>query len=418
MQDTNKTFGIQQHQVATTPPYHPNLNDLRVINRLKKTINGIQNLFKEEESRHSAKMINQILGHQSNPVSKWLREVVLVTTDEFYSKDAQYCKGHKLNKEGFEYIVKLLNGKTEVSWEAYREDLQTSKKHYFDINLSKINADNELEDLDNYTLDIQLEYCERKFGDDLRRGTILYTEKCYRYWHDLQSYPRPLRDAFLARNGFHYDYDIQCCNVTLIMQYAEQCLHNYRKSHSNKKSMVLRNDAILKYIRKKDEIRQQISDEVCVPIETVKAVITALVNGASLKNRYGSLYETLGSRVARKFYQIDFIRRFIDNIKSCWECITAYDDRRKETLRRMKNGEAKTVKSKLKANQKAVIYFQLEKNVTDVVRNYCLDKGYKTFFIHDGWVTNNLIDTHELLMLIKIKTGYSIKLDLEVIGKH
>lgn len=413
---------IEEATEAQTPlvvtnknTYQPNIKDPRVAKRCKEVIGGIKGLFREDESKHSARVIDTLLGHHSNPLSRWLREVLLITTNEFYSKDAKTPKGRKLNADGFSYLVKFTNGKTESSWDTYNKNLQLTKLQETAVKLSDINTSNELEEIKNLTHELALNYCEIQFGELFRRGEIFYTEKSNRYWHRLQNFPSQIRDAFLARHGFKYDYDIECCNITLIMQYAEQCAHSYRKQNPNKKGPVLRNSAILQYMHDKINIRQEIADELRVPIETVKMVLTALVNGASLRCRWGYLYNELGMHLSLRFYRIAFIKKFIDNIKSCWECINSYDDRRKLKLRSI-NNQQKHVKSKLSSKQKSEMYLELEKKVTDVIRNWLSATKQEVFFIHDGWVTKNIIDTYELANFIKEKTNYSIKIDLKHIN--
>jgi len=404
-----------EQPVKKTPEYHPNIKDKRVAKRLKEAIGGITGLFNKGSGNHRGVLIDEILGCQSHPLPKWLRNVTLITTDNFYSKAAKKCKTHELNRDGINYLIKLLNGKTNSTWGKYQQEQQELRKRKIDAKLSGINDDNELEEIKRLSNEYALEYCEKKFGESLRNGTISYVEKSDRYWNLLQLMPRNIRDVFLATNGYRYDYDIECCNVTLIMQYANICKFEYKKSNPDKKAPILKNGAILEYMHAKEDIRKQLADEVGVSINQVKKVLTALVNGASVRNCYGYLYKELGPNVSRAFSRNEFICRLVKDIKSCWDCINSYDDRRKTKVVFFKNGNVQLRKEKLSCQQKSKIYFELEKKVIDVVSSYISNCGIGIFKIHDGWVTNNLVDTHELKNLIMYTTSFDVKIKFKLL---
>jgi len=401
---------------VNTPEYHPNLKDKRVTKRLEKAIGGITGLFNKGACKHSGRLIDKVLGSQRNPLSKWLRKVTLITTDDFYSKKAKKCKEHELNKEGIQYLVKLLNGTVNIPWGKYQKERQELKQINIDAKLAGINEDNESEAIKRLSNELALEYCEIEFGESLRNGTLAYTEKSNRYWNLLQKMQRSVRDTFFAKNGYRYDYDIECCSVTLIMQYAKVCQYEDQKTNPGKKIPVLEYGAISEYMHNKEFLRKHIADEAGVSIDQVKTVLNALVNGASVRNPRAYLYKKLGPNVSRTLGRNQFIKRFVRDIKSCWDCINSYDDKRTVGLVFMKNGVVYLRKEKLSSRQKASIYFKLEQKVIDAASTYILGHGIGMFKIHDGWVTNKKVDEEGLIKHIKYTTGFDVKIKFKLLS--
>lgn len=160
----------------------------------------------------------------------------------------------------------------------------------------------------------------------------------------------------------------------------------------------------------KHDIRRQLADEIGVSIDQVKTVLTALVNGASVRNPRAHLYQEMGPSLSRAFSRNEFIKRFVEDIKSCWQCINAYDDRRDVQIKFKKDGSFFLQKARLSSYQKSKIYFELEQKIIDSVASYILSHGVGIFKIHDGWVTNNLLEKHELKKHIKYTTGFDVEI--------
>jgi hypothetical protein len=78
----------------------------------------------------------------------------------------------------------------------------------------------------------------------------------------------------------------------------------------------------------------------------------------------------------------------------------------------------KTNKSRLlplSSRDKWNLYFRLERQVLDTIRNYLDKTGNKYFLEHDGFTTQKQLDENELLDEIYDKTGFILELELEVL---
>lgn len=98
----NEQFFESYSEIVAKPEeFRPNLRDKRVVKRLDNVLKGITGLVnKHGICNHSSRAIDKVLGVSSNPLSKWLREILFVTTREFYDPDNKICKERQLNKTG------------------------------------------------------------------------------------------------------------------------------------------------------------------------------------------------------------------------------------------------------------------------------------------------------------------------------
>jgi hypothetical protein len=73
----------------------------------------------------------------------------------------------------------------------------------------------------------------------------------------------------------------------------------------------------------------------------------------------------------------------------------------------------KVLKSVVKVGKGARwnIYFQLEREVIDVVHEYLREQDDAFFSEHDGWRCAKPVDTAALSALVLVRTGYDLKFD-------
>lgn len=403
----------QQSNQTTEAEFTPNLKDKRVRSRLDKTLKGVVGLIdKNGTCNHSSRTIDKVIGHSANPISKWLKSILFEVTRDFYDPDNGICKERKLNKTGYNYIKGLLDGSITKSWTQYKSDMEHQEQVNKRIKVSKISV----KALDVIPMEDTLLYCEEKFGEELRQGTIVYSEKSNRLWHKLQSIPSEIRNKFLSINGFIHNYDINCCNITLLTQYARRCndLDRHENKNSKKKIPVFNDGPLLKYMKAKKQIREQIAKDLSVDIEVVKMVITAILNGGLLQGPYSKVTKKIGDELAYEFSKHQEIKSLKRGIRSCWECITSYDDRRIDGFRNYK-GRLIDSKKALNSKQKAAYYFELENKVLASVNEFLVLTDNTPYLIHDGWITRKLIDLYELKKFVKKNTGFDVEIDHEVI---
>ena len=105
--------------------YIPNLNDPRIIKRIKTALGFVRGCMSETKSHAwSTRYIDKHLGQQNHNLGKYLRNHLLIETRSTWSKDSGVCKEYKLNLEGYEYIKDLVSYKQYMSisnWKSYND---------------------------------------------------------------------------------------------------------------------------------------------------------------------------------------------------------------------------------------------------------------------------------------------------------
>ena len=342
--------------------YEPNLNNKLVIKKIKKALGFVGSHFSDTKP-HAwyTRYIDEHFGQQQHNLSKWLRNELLICTNERYSKDSGICKQYIRNQQGYLKLKKLINSNTNI----------------------------------------ETEFVKEKYEKALITKEFTYTDKSGRLWHPLQQVRKEHKLLVFTEFGLHYQYDIECCLPTLIYQYSQ------------KLGMDEYLFAINQYINNRKLVRQELADRAEISVDLAKELINALFNGAQLgMNQDSSIYELLDGDICRiQFLKQDpYIIELRSNIKTCWEVI-------KHTLPR-KSITTKSNKQRLlpiSSKQKAGVYFDLERQVLNSVRTYLDITNNKYFLEHDGWVCTNDIDMYELIKWVKNSVGYNINLDRSVL---
>ena len=313
----------------------------------------------------STRYIDKHFGSYRNPLSKWLRQQLLIVTDEFYRYDSNEnkCKEYCLNGDGVRNLLEMM----------------------------KINIP--------HTYPSVVEVVKLEHLDELTTGKFEYADKSNRLWHPLQRYRRQYKTQILAEHGYQHQYDIECCAPTLIHQYAQHC------------GMDEWLFALRKYLDDRQTIRQELAEQIELPVEAVKEIINAMFAGAVIsKNNECDIFKILNGDVARIEFlqQHEFINQLKQDIKTCWVYITPRLSRRRNT----KTNRLLPVNSR----QKWGVYFDLERRVLNSVRTYLDEKNYKYFLEHDGWSCDTEIDRDELSNFVRDKTGFMIKIEHDEIN--
>lgn len=346
--------------------YQPNFNNGLVIKKVRKAL-GFVGSHLSDNKPHAwyTRYIDEYFGQQQNKLSKYLRNELLICTNERYSKDSGICKQYIRNQKGYNKLKNLLSLDPSVS--------------------------------------LETEFVKNKYDKALTTKDFVYEDKSSRLWHPLQQVRKEHKLLVFSEYGLNYQYDIECCLPTLIYQYSQNLgMDEYLFG-------------INRYLSDRKQVRQEIADRTEISVEMAKELINALFNGAQLGlNQDSSIFELLQGDQARIEYlkQDPYIIELRSDIKTCWDII-------KHTLPR-KSITTKTNKQRIlpiSSRQKAGVYFQLERQVLNSVRNYLDMTNNKYFLEHDGWVCTNDIDMDLLIKWIKNETGYDINLDRSVLYK-
>jgi len=342
--------------------YNPNFSDPRVQRRAANALGfacGVMSAAKPHA--WSTRYIDRYFGKSSNELSKYLRQLLLICTDDFYRFNSadNKCKEYVLNTQGVKYLQEQLNA----------------------CNI--------------HTYPSVIDLAADEFQEELASGKFVYKDQSQRLWHPLQRYRREHKSQILAREGYEYQYDIQCCAPTLIHQYAQQL------------GMDQYLFALNTYLSDRQTIRNRLAQELDLPPAAVKELINALFAGAVIsKNSKSDIFHILNGDLARIEFlqQHEYILQLKSDIHECWLAITPVLSRRRNLKNRLL-----PVRSKDKWN----VYFELERRVLNAVRTYLIDQDIRHFLEHDGWNCVREIDSMELIDFVKEKTGYVIKLESE-----
>jgi hypothetical protein len=383
--------------------YTPNFTDRRVQARIIKAISFVKKFVRPNKPQSLAtRWIHHKdhFGSQINPLSKYLRDELLICIDERYNKDQKITKKYILNELGLDLLEKKL---VPVS----------NKKNPGQLNISSSNNSNNT-------------YSVLHLADKLKKELDLglsYKDSSFRLWHWLQHYPRADKKEVLSAVGLVHTYDIVCACPTLLHQYAQQIPEklNYDKmikprgQRERATWMQGPMDEYLFYLRDYLKNRKTIRKELAVECEVdqmvIKRIISGLFQGAFIKNdpRCGAYNELDGDLAKIRFLQQhEFIIGLTKDIKVLWQYIkpTLY-----QGIIKTKTGKLKVIP--ISGKQKTSVYRRLERNVLESVKTYLNNTNNKYFLEHDGWSTEQKINLYELKQHILTHTGFEIEIDYE-----
>ena len=394
--------------------YTPDFSDPRVIARLKKAYGFCKAFLSPSNSTPVAKvMLDRAFGQQQHDLTKWLRSTLLICTDEVYSFGL-----HGPSKDGFMGKVKEYTYSSEgarLVKSIIKGELDKNGSIAGKLIVSQVSGHTEEHDFDALVVS---EWAHREYPE-LKTLDFIYQDKSNRWWHPLQNVKTEYRTQLFAESGLNWNYDINACAPTLILQYAQQLgMDEYLF-------------AINKYLTDKDEIRQHVANVAEIPLSQAKVLINALFNSAVLgatkhRSQFGVLckhkideinennpdekvnwktYRPTKDDVRRmKALQRDkFVTELREDIKKCWTAISTNMSRVKAPD---KNGRLRL--RPVSSTQKWNVYYMLERKVMYEVREYLIRTGNLYFLEHDGWRCKSQVDLQQLRNVVMEKTGYNV----------
>ena len=369
--------------------YQPNFNDPRVIARVRHAYGFTRGVMSTTKPTRWAKTtINRYLGHQTHQLGRYLRQLLLITTDHHYSRDTGQTKEYLLNASGLDYLRYQLStpdGQTFAQWAQN--------------NNQQVVQDNNSNSYPSVTLlwdrEVVANWALREYGPELQDLRFTYLDKSNRLWHPIQNIKREFKSDILERAGLRHHYDINSAAPTLLMRYAHQL------------GMETWPQAISEYLEHREEIRSTLAHQLGTDVKTIKIAINALFCGARLGNNPEfALYRLLGTRQRVELLRDNqFIQAIRQDIRDIWNAIQPVMSRK--TIRDKNNRERLLPVS---SRQKWQIYFSLERQVLDATRKYLIKTNNRHFLEHDGWSTEYPIDQTELSEFIYEQTGFRITL--------
>jgi hypothetical protein len=345
-------------------------------------------------TRWAQSQINKYLSHQTDDLGKYLREVLLITTDNHYSMDTGKTKEYLLNGHGLDYLhFQLVQPDNSVSFASFgsnKVDPNNNSTQYPSMRHPREIYDRELVNA----------VMTREYSEELTNLSFTYKDQSNRLWHPIQNIRREYKTQLLADHGLPYQYDINCCAPTLIMRRAHQL------------GMETWPRAIGEYIQHRDKIRCELAQKVGISERDIKVVINAMFCGARIGNNPEfAIYRLVGTRARVEALRGDpFVQELRADIKECWSYISTTLPRRTTTD---KNNRERLLP--VSSKQKWSVYFQMERQVLNSVRDYLMATNNPYFLEHDGWTTKYPVDQQLLQQHISNTTGFVITTQLNTL---
>lgn len=361
--------------------YEPNFNDPRVVRRCRKAIGFTSALVSPTKSTHlSTRFIDKHFGMASNKLSKYLRDLLLVCVDDSYNMDSGECKKYIYSSDGMEFLLNSLD---------IKKSQKSKNHHYINYIPSVILLKQEALNWANETYEEQLNSLEFEYEE----------KSSARLWNPIQNIRSETRTELLASRGLKYQYDIVCAAPTILYQYSFQV--------PDATGEVL--ETLEHYLENRSEVRKKLAVEAEITEKEAKQIINALFAGAYLSTYPNSkLYKLIESETAKMLFlkQHPYLTALRLDIKDMWDVIKPSHPTEYYIT---KTGKRR--KRAFNAKAKWNIYFQLERQVIEQVRNYMNEIDSKYFLEHDGFTSEKPIDVEDLSLYIKLETGFDLKLE-------
>ena len=360
--------------------YTPRWSDPRIQQRIRRAIGFAAGVMSPESSQAwSTRYIDQWFGQQQNPLSRYLRQQLLIETNSRWNKDTGECKQYRLNSSGVRFLSDAIGVVADDNTQLYPIVLQVAQSQY---------------------------------QTELTSGTFEYNDQSSRLWHPLQSFRREIKQSVLEQNGYLYHYDIQACAMTLIHQHSQRVPEVIVDGVWQSGPMDLYLFALRDYLRDRNTVRQQIATDTDIDPVIVKRMINALLAGARLSaHPETEIYQMLNGDLARIQFlqQHQYLTDLRADIKTCWDYIRPTIPPRFSN--NTKSGRPRRLP--MSSRQKWMLYFDLERQVLNEIRTYLSERGHRYFLEHDGWSCDHLVDQQELAQFIHERTGFDVEFELK-----
>lgn len=417
--------------------YQPNFKDPRVIKRVEDVLLFAWSKKHSDDMEYwSQSYLDRVFGKSSNQFSNYLREILLICTNENYSADAHIPKQYIINADGIKFLIQSLSGTTSLNWTEWCADLQSTNptssllRSAAHADAGRIPEEKIKEErceivrpthspfmyptstksagsMSDIEKEKMIDLFSEKFEYQLDTGEFEYEEKKNRDFNHFQSIPKQVRNPIASRNGYKYDYDIDCAQPTIISQFAKM------------KGMQQQTPAIDYYIHNKTIVRTRLSRLLFVDTKTVKLALNAMFNNCPIVKPYHpeilpAIYKALGCNEGRiqLMSQDPFIKQLRSEIKQCWKYLA---DTNNLVRREYVDADGVICRERRNGKDYAATYRQQETIISRCVRNYLHSKSFKIISIHDGWNCQQELDTQALITHVYNVTGYKLNLTLTLL---
>lgn len=348
-----------------------NISDPRVYRRCKRALSFALSYTNPTNPKPlSTRVIDQYFGHNGNPLSKYLRSLLLISADNHYNMVTGKCKQYLRNEDGCKQLHQLLDPTTCITT-------------------------------------VQNEYVHNivdEYSTELATGNFNYRDKSHRQWHPLQNIPSEHRKRELSRYGYSHIYDIRCAAPSIILHLARDL--GVKLKHTS---------TIEYYIENRSTVRNNLARELQLSISDVKKLINMLFNGAPVGFRSDLATTQLlrgDTRTIDLIKNNKFLQQLRSEIKICWHKLSNHQIDGEYVMQRSYHADGR--KKRITSRDRWHVYFSYERHVMDSVTVY-LDKQHARYLIeHDGWSSDIQIDLLELTEHVRSSTGiHTIEFEYE-----
>lgn len=327
--------------------YTPNFQDPRIIKRCQKALDWSDTYLSDRKEQWlSQREIQRQFGSLSRDLGKYLQRTLLICVNPYYSNlNQSQCRTYKLNLDGYQSLCQNIN---------YTAKFKPTPE----------------------------------LTQSLDSGEFEYQSKGHREYHPLQNLPKRIKRPLLAAKGYRHEYDIQCCAQTLLLQHARSL--GFTRS----------TPALDQYISDRSSVRSQLQAKTGLESKTVKQILTALLNGASLSTWYtNTIFAYVNyNRAMIEFLREDlYIQQYQRDVKAMWSEIRKH--------------QGLGFKERFNAKMKSDLYRFLEESVRVVIQRHLRKSKNRHFFEHDGWTCERAVDIDKLCWEVRQQTGFVIALD-------
>lgn len=365
----------------------PNFSHSSARKRCETAILACIKFFGTKQRSASKTLLSQgtFFGILSNRTSRYLKNTLLTEIYQSHTKNNKKTKIYKINIQGLNYVREELNG----TYTGLFKDYCLLEK--------SLNWE--------YVYQVQRTQAQQVFQEhqkELLSSRFTYKKSSSRRYHRLQTISNRYRSDEFTNYGYKYNYDIECCAPTLLLQYARIL------------GLKTPTPAMDYLISNRTQARQQIANECAISVDLVKKIITSVLQGAIIsKSIKSSVYVDILEYNSFRLHRVqtnDLMCKLRKEISMMWSKISPHIPRGTYLD---KNGTRKLMR--MTGKRKTDVYRRLEQVVMKEIDKYLKKQNMKFFMEHDGWRCDQLVDVDQLVYVVRSKTGYNIRFDMEQI---
>lgn len=327
--------------------YTPNFKDPRTQRRINSSLDwALACLSPSKPKQWSTRKLDSVFGNQGNPLSKMIRQQLLICTDPYYNPEQGQAKKYLLN----------LQGAQSLGYKIGRQIIPCA----LHLTREKIAS------------------ADRLYGATIAQGSFEYKLKSSRLWNDIQNLDNATRKPLFENYGYIHEYDIKSAAPTILYQLVTQY------------TPTIEIPTIKQYTQDPNYYRQQLAHEIGIDAKTAKRLITARFAGGRFGSQNSLFHELNQSWIYHnRLKQSLWFEQISEELRVLW--------------REIKTSEEL---GRLSARTKWSVYFREELKVMRSVHRYLDKKSITYFHEHDGWRSTSAVDVRELKLHVKKQTDY------------